>query len=289
MNNKKSAVKKNISSLQVLKTFKLLMTGNYNMHELVGLLNDNDMGLCFNTGAISKYINTCRYCGINIIKNNNKYIIAGLPFGVEFTDTDLDTLLTLQLASYQILSGKDMKIFKQFLGLLDKYTNRDIVKIDKSTTDLTRTVFEKAISDKRKIRIRFRTSPPIECIPIDLVLNNGKIFFNVYYNNKEKLISSSNVFYVEVLNDKFLPMNMDNTVIFKIKGELIKRYHLREHENIIEYNIPEFITIANRGEKKELLLTRLLKYDTLCEIISPKSYREEMKQIINDTLSNYGE
>ena len=46
--------------------------------------------------------------------------------------------------------------------------------------------------------------------------------------------------------------------------------------------------VINRNENKELLLSRLLRYDDKCEIIQPKSYREEMKTIINDMLANYG-
>ena len=34
------------------------------------------------------------------------------------------------------------------------------------------------------------------------------------------------------------------------------------------------------------MLSRLLRYDDKCEIVSPKSYRDEMKQILNDTLSD---
>ena len=49
------------------------------------------------------------------------------------------------------------------------------------------------------------------------------------------------------------------------------------------------ITIENKGEDMNLLLSRLLRYDSLCEVKSPALCRSEMIKIINDTLANYGE
>ena len=65
--------KKNISSMQVLKTLQVLLQGNYTMQELVSILNENENEHLFNNSVISKYINTCRYCGIDIQKIHNKY------------------------------------------------------------------------------------------------------------------------------------------------------------------------------------------------------------------------
>ena len=45
--------------------------------------------------------------------------------------------------------------------------------------------------------------------------------------------------------------------------------------------------IINRKEDRVLLLKRLMRYGGNCEVISPKSFKEEMKQLIELTLSNY--
>ena len=54
-------------------------------------------------------------------------------------------------------------------------------------------------------------------------------------------------------------------------------------------DLPHYIKVSNVGEEKSELLSRLLRYDKDCEIISPRNYREEMKLIINSMLENYGE
>ena len=60
------AIKRNISSMQVLKTLQKLLEGDYTMSELIEILNENEPDVVFNNSVVSKYINTCRYCGIEI-------------------------------------------------------------------------------------------------------------------------------------------------------------------------------------------------------------------------------
>ena len=68
----KISIKKNLSSMQVLKTLQVLLQGNFTMQELIERLNKSEEGPVFNNSLISKYINTCRYCGINILKIHNR-------------------------------------------------------------------------------------------------------------------------------------------------------------------------------------------------------------------------
>ena len=92
----KLSVKKNLSSMQVLKTLQVLLQGNFSMSELVERLNRNETEPVFNNSVISKYINTCRFCGIDIPKIHNKYFVASMPFGLELTNSDINLLENLQ-------------------------------------------------------------------------------------------------------------------------------------------------------------------------------------------------
>ena len=64
---------------------------------------------------------------------------------------------------------------------------------------------------------------------------------------------------------------------------------MRENEQLIAKSKSGTITISNRGENKDILLSRLLRYDDKCEVLNPIEYREEMKNILSNALSNYGE
>lgn len=89
-------VKRNISGMQVIKTIQVLIDNNFTMSELVETLNKSEKEPIFNNNVISKYINTCRYCGFTIPKENNRYFVAKIPFGLSLSEKDVDLLENLQ-------------------------------------------------------------------------------------------------------------------------------------------------------------------------------------------------
>ena len=76
-------------------------------------------------------------------------------------------------------------------------------------------------------------------------------------------------------------------VTFKLTGNLAKRYEARPNESV-ELSPDGSLIVTNKNENKELLFSRLLRYDDKCEIIRPVAYREEMKELIDKMLQNYG-
>ena len=285
----KISVKKNISSMQVLKTLQILLQGNYTMQELISKLNVNEKEPVFNNSVISKYINTCRYCGIDIPKIHNKYFVASMPFGLELTSNDINLLEKLQDVIKKEMTRKYNKIFDSFIEKINKFSNKKIARVEKDTFYIFADLFENAIKDKRKVRLMLKNKSNFDCIPLNIIENKGKSFFHVLMNNKEKTIDTSKVSGIEVLSEKFIQKFNEQVVVFKLTGGLAPRYNMRENETLLQAYDGKSIMIANHGENKEILLSRLLRYDDKCEIINPKSYRIEMMEIVNSTLKNYGE
>ena len=281
--------KKNISSMQVLKTLQVLLQGNYTMQELVSILNENENEPLFNNSVISKYINTCRYCGIDIPKIHNKYFVASMPFGLELDVKDTDLLERLQNIIRQEMSKKNNKIFDGFIEKINRFSNKKISRVEKATYQISVEMFERAIKEKRKIRLMFKNKAIWDCIPLNIAENKGKNFFHVLANGHEKMVDTERVSGIEVLSDKFVKNYSEQVVVFELKTPLAQRYSLRENERLIKPFDGQSITVSNHGEGKEILLFRLLRYDDKCEIINPKIYREEMKEIIDSALRNYGE
>ena len=281
--------KKNISSMQVLKTLQVLLQGNYTMQELVSILNENENDPLFNNSVISKYINTCRYCGIDIPKIHNKYFVASMPFGLELDVKDTDLLERLQNIIRQEMSKKNNKIFDGFIEKINRFSNKKISRVEKATYQISVEMFERAIKEKRKIRLMFKNKAIWDCIPLNIAENKGKNFFHVLANGHEKMVDTERVSGIEVLSDKFVKNYSEQVVVFELKTPLAQRYSLRENERLIKPFDGQSITVSNHGEGKEILLSRLLRYDDKCEIINPKIYREEMKEIIDSALRNYGE
>ena len=286
---KKLSQKKNLSSMQVIKTLQVLLEGNFTMSELIEKLNQNEEEPVFNNSVISKYINTCRYCGIEIPKIHNKYFVTSMPFGLELTNTDINLLESMQNLVKNEMTSKYNKLFNSFVEKLNRYSNKKIARVEKATYQLTSELFENAVTDKRKIQLMLKNRLIMECIPIKITEVKGKTYFNVFYKNRERMIDSARVSGLEVMKQKFLQNFNDESVIFLIRDDLAARYDLRENEQYTKTDRIGWKAISNRGENKEVLLSRLLRYDDKCEIISPKTYRDEMKQILNDALNNYGE
>lgn len=285
----KEAVKRNQSSMQVLKTLQLLLEDNYSMTELIQKLNANEKEPIFNNSVVSKYINTCRFCGIEIPKIHNKYFVASIPFGIDLSTRELDLIYDLQSTVKNTMSKRANKLFTSFLDKLSKYCNKQIIRVEPETRLRAFELFDKAVSENRMINLLFRAKAVFECIPLGIIEKKDRVCFNVIHNGKTKTISADRISGLEITDKKFKKTddNSAQDVVFKLKNDLAMRYTLRENEQIMNNELPNSITITNKGENKEKLFSRLLRYDKNCEILYPLHYREEMKNLIEEMLKNY--
>lgn len=287
----KLAQKRNASSMQVLKTLRVLMEGNYGMNELITKLNSQEKTPVFNNSVISKYINTCRFCGIDIPKVLNKYYVAYVPFGLKFDDDEISLLQVIQAIVKKTMSGNSINLFDSFLKKLNQFSAKKIARIEPKDYHMSFELFQRAVNQRRKVKLIFKNRYELEGIPLGISKGKGKIFFEVF-NRRVRKIDATRLTGIETLSDRFIEPQIDTpTVIFKLKGGLAKRYTIRgEYETLVTpLSLEGEITIANKGENKNALLSRLMRYDDQCELVSPKSYRDDMKQMIADTLKNYGE
>ena len=259
----KYGTKNNRSSIMVLKTLQMLLQDNYTMKELIKNLNAQEAVPVFNNSIVSKYINTCRYCNIEISKLNNKYYVANVPFGIELTTGDINLLENLQSIVKEKMSNKALKIFDNFIEKLNRFSNRKIAKVEKKTYKLATELFENAILEKRKINLILKNKKVIECVPLKIFDVKNKILFNVLEDGEEKNIDSSKVSGLEVLNKKFVHNFNKISVVFLLKGELASRYSLRENEHLVSTDRPGCIAVSNCGENKDILFSRLLRYDDM--------------------------
>lgn len=285
----KTSQKINLSSLQVLKTLQTLFEDNFTMQELVTRLNINEKEAIFNNSIISKYINTCRFCGFNIPKINNRYVVAKIPFGIKFSTEEIDLIERLTNNIKENLTNKQNKLYNSLISKLNRYSNKKIIAVSPKYYENFVELFERAVTDRRMIKLILKSHVEIIGTPIKIIDTNGKSFFHIFCRNKDRMVDVNRVSGIEVMQEKFIHKFSDQSVVFILKGKLAKRYQARENETVMQEADSDIITVSNRGENKEVLLSRLLRYDDLCEIISPKSYREEMAQLIEDTLANYGE
>ena len=284
----KESLKTNQSSIQVLKTLKLLLSGDYTMSELIEKLNENEAEPIFNNSVVSKYINTCRQCYIDIPKVHNKYFVTKMPFGLQLKNHEIDILQKLKDVIDEEMSPKSQEIFQNFVDILNRYANKKITRIEKDSFISAFESFERAINNRKKVTLLFKNRYELEGIPVDITTERGKIFFVMYCKNRIRMIDAGRLSGIKVLDKNFIGYKNEETIVFKLKGKLAKRYELRPEETLVSSNSDGSITVSNKCLNSEMLLSRLMRYDDLCEICTPSDAREQMKILIDDTLKNYG-
>lgn len=285
--NKDELVKKNLSSLQVLKTLSVLMEDDYTMQELIERLNEDEKIPVFNSSVVSKYINTCRYCGIMLPKIQNRYFVSSVPFGLDFTESESNLLKNLKSCARFVLSSNSNTKFTNFLRKLNRYSNKQILRVEEDNMREIFLLFEQSVKEKNRIILMLRSKVNLNCFPIAIIDVEDKKYFKVSCDGKERLIHVDRVSGMEILRYKNHSQNTE-TVIFKLTDKLASNYNIRENENVLNSNLPNSVTISNKDEQS-VLIPRLLRYGELCEVTNPKHVRNEIKQIIDDTLANYGE
>ena len=282
------AQKRNISSMQVIKTLQILLEDNYTMPEILQKLNENESVPIFNHSVVSKYINTCRFCGIKIHQIQKKYYVTDIPFGLKLKDKDIDCLIKIRNIVQQNMTNHSKSTFNKLLEKINKFANKKIVKVDKNSHSQAFEIFEQAISNRRKVRLLFKTNQTVEGIPVTIAANKGNLFFNLYIDSAEKLYNVDRVSAVQELNETFGGILGDQCVVYTLKDNLAKRYETKENEKILRSHPDGRVTITNQCTFPQILISRLMRYDECCEIEKPSFIREQMKKTIDNTLKNYG-
>lgn len=283
-------LKVNISSLRVLQMLQLLFEKDYTMNELMAALSEVSGERCSNF-LVSKYINTCRFCGIDIQKIDGKYTLLKLPFGIDFSDDVLSLFDEIKKYSSKMRLGKNVRAYNSLLAKINKRSDRYYSKIETPEDDKNIENFEYAMENGWKVNINFvadGNNNLILCEPLELSSEGEHLAVVVNYNGDRKKILYKDITGIVVSNVKSSGNMLSTSVIFKLENALARRYTLRPEEKVVGIEEDGSITVLNKTEDKQSLLNRLLKYDTMCEIISPRAYKKEMKNIIDTALANYG-
>ena len=283
----KEIQKKNLSSIQVLKTLNVLLEGNYTMAEILEKLNSKENEPVFNNSTVSKYINTCRFCGIDIIKVHNKYHVIKFPFGLMLDDEEVGLIQTLKEAVTDEMPKKSCQEFQALVDKLNRCANKKITRVEKNQYNTIFEAFEKAINNRKKVRLLFKNRIELVGIPVTILREKGKTFFKVFCKNRLRMIDISRLSAVHITEESFIGYMDEQSVVYNLKGNLAKRYEIREDEKILNSS-GGVITITNNSKNLDMLISRLMRYDNLCEIVAPADARQEIKTIIEDTLKNYG-
>ena len=296
--------------IKVFSLIKLLLQGNATYSQVTDFFLDDAVSRNSNSAIVtmSKYINTLKVFGINVVKDNKCYKILNPPYKIDISQTELDGFLEL----YDFLKdieGDNFNEVKQFMnGIKARFSEKLQININrgksKNETDFSfyySTYNDKIKTCKRlcvekfKLEIRYYKSDSqketiIQATPDKLIYSKNKIRLRVI-NIKNSHITDipiNKILYMKQLTSKnYSKFPTNNVVIFELNGRLAENYTPRSWEYMDSHDDKGNKLYINKGEDESELLSRVLKYRNHCKIKSPQEFKEMVKTEIDKMLELY--
>lgn len=254
--------------------------------------------------VLNKYINALRVFGIKINKVKNKFYLESSLYSVPFNDDDLKSL-SIFINAVKNFPDKDISdnVNEFISNLLLRMNNSDRVKLNNLIGNYDFSFFysdiQKQIEDCKQyckenqilniIYLNKGREVKRKCCAKELIYETKHTYLSVYDILKHEV---AEIPLSKILSVESQPLKgkseVTTTVIYKLKGRLAKNYKVKENEYLESGPDKDgYITVVNRDEPIDRLFSRLMRYDKCCEIISPKYLRNEMLNLIENTLNNY--
>lgn len=253
--------------------------------------------------VLNKYTNALKIFGVKINKENNKYRLDSSLYSVNYTLNDLKALSMLISASENIPDDNLNKSINELKSnLILRMSNTDKNTLNSLNSDKDFSFFYTDLKDQiQKCKnyckdnvildlIYLHKNKEVRCIckPKEVTYSVKTAYLNVYDTKRNENIE---IALPNILSIKLMPSRSSNketttTIVYKLKGRLSKTYKLKEGEKLQAQKDGELV-ISNTGEPLDKLFSRLMRYADLCEIVTPKYIRDEMKNLIDETIKHY--
>jgi predicted DNA-binding transcriptional regulator YafY len=297
--------KKSDTSIRVLETLKILMKKESSVQDIINYFEVSDPhNKTYTSEAILKYINTLKVYKLNIVKNKDKYVLLNLPNQVNLTENELEILNRISEYSETFSEQKVKDDIRKFLNNLAKHYTPETKNLTQFISAKTNEFksnykqyekqileYEKFCLEGLKLKIVYyqaeNAKASIIAEPKSINYESNHIFFKVY---NPLIAQIQDINFDSIISVSQLPLKANQSgiitsITFKLYGRLAKGYRLHDGERLLDTNSNGSILIINQAEDKTMLLKRLMRYGALCEVISPKSIRNDMKFMIKDAIA----
>lgn len=296
------------TSIRVLETLKFLYQNNASIQDIINHFEKIDPNnRIYTNEVIAKYINTLKVFELRFRKDKDKYVLLNTPIQFDFNENELQAIKLIEKFADILPEEVINKEITEFLQDLEKRFSDDTRRLASNIKRMNFTnpninyqkyakqikTYEKYCFDRQKLKITYRNilnkevTSMVEPNEIKYIGNN--VYLSIYNPLSAQIqdINFTDIIEVSQLPLKSNSNNMYSSVIFELKGRLAKSYKLHESEKLLKIEDNGNILIINQKEDCTLLLKRLMRYGENCEIISPKSLREEMIKMLNSILAKY--
>ena len=281
---------KNKSS--VLKMFNLLYEGNKSKEQILQELHIKQV-------TFYKNLEKLKNAGFKISKTNGIYRINEFQNVLKFDNAEKNIIAYMINTASNLLPKYKNNKFENFITRFLLLSNEDDYREVQEQYKLIKKYllieqYEEKIKDieyfiakKQKTKITLRSNRILIVKPIKFNWKKDKIELIYLKDNEEEKINLEQISKIEYPKIQEEIYNREE-IIFELYGTLAKRYILKKDERVIKKR-KESIVIASYIEDKEALFRRLLRYDTMCKILFPKTEKENFNKLIDKAIINIDE
>ncbi len=279
----------NKSSIRILK---LLLNKSLTREEIIKILEIKPV-------TFFKNISLLIDAGFHLEKQERKYKIASFSNIAQYSHLNLDMMAHILTLASNLLSKNKVKIllhimrkllflgdeksWEYFYEKLDFFNEIDCSNKYEELLELFETYKE------NKMQIFVTTDDLIEyCLePVEYFLRGKSLIFlfNNCYCEKRIELDAEKIKKIVPANKRIKHDVTRNSTIFELTGRLAKTYLLKGEEILKESKNNRMVVINYDTDKKNLF-KRLLRYQSLCEIILSAEDRKEFKKLIEKSLDN---
>ena len=305
-NNKKL----NEGCLKIFQLLKLLYEDKADYDNVVEIFKDEIEEQTTNNIQVNlnKYINTLKIFGIKIKKEKQKYKLLSSVYSMKFSIEDLKSISILVSSLQKFPEVELTEDIKEFVSSLELRMDNE----DKNILNCLNKIFgedfsfyyadvreqieqcEQVCKENFVINLTYRKKNKditCKCSPKEVLYDSKTAYLKVYDSviKRNLEIPITSILSITKLPQIANPIEMNTTVVYKLKNRLAKTYKVKENEYTDGRDEYGNLIVINKNEVAENLIRRLLRYSYDCEVISPKHFRDEMQRAINEIINQYEE
>mgnify|MGYP006886760908 FL=1 len=304
---KKDNQKLNDGCIKIFKLIKLLYEDKADYQSVIDIFIDdfNEDQTTNNIQVVlNKYLNTLKVFGLNVVKENNKFILKNGLYSIPFSNDDLISIGILTKLSENFpdkdISQNIRKLLQELNFRMDERHKNKLKNISKNYNfSFFYSNLEEKIDYCKQIckenfvvviiYLKNNEEVKCKCTPKEIIYEPEGVFLKVYdpISHENINIPITNILTISKQPQIANSTELTTTVVYKLKNRLAKTYKIKENEYSDGYDKDGNLTIVNKNEPFDILLKRLMRYSFNCEIISPKHLRIKMLEQINKTLEQY--
>lgn len=294
------------TGLRILAVLKILLESDVTKSELIDKMNNNPLfENVYTFEALIKYFNTLSVIGFKIEKDKNVYKLRNALSQIEVTESELETVIDLINYTKKLHNKSLEKTIKDLLYKSVKYIEEESVqnKIIQALKESAQTIesnnlaqtLESIMYDNCLISITYiknNNTQDTITVRLDEIIEKKNDIILVCYDKKKARSKKINA--ASIISIKQTPQRAEetrannNSTVFRLSGRLAPIYKLKEGEEVIDF-AAGYKTISNKGEDKDTIIKRLLKYGENCQILEPEPVKEEFLILAESILKNLEE